>query len=85
MVAGAMRFAGQGASLAAEQADRALSAFADRADIAPYAADAAAFAVSEGIVTGMDQVTFAPKLGATRAQASVMTLRMLQALGFANQ
>ncbi|CAI6086917.1 S-layer homology domain-containing protein [Cohnella sp. JJ-181] len=84
MVAGAMRFAGQDAALTAEQADRALSAFADRAEIAPYAADAAAFAVSEGIVTGMDADTFAPKLGATRAQASAMTLRMLQALGFAN-
>lgn len=55
----------------------ALSKFADKSSIAPYAQEAIAQLTQLGIVNGVDGGKFAPKGIANRAQAAVIIFRML--------
>lgn len=61
-----------------------LEAFADRASIGEWSKDAAAQALSAGIIQGMSSKEFAPQEKATRAQAATTLKRMLQYLQFIN-
>lgn len=56
----------------------ALNAFSDAADISDYAKNAVAWAVSNGIVNGMGDGTFAPQANATRAHVAAMFMRFAQ-------
>lgn len=51
--------------------------FADGEDISSWAEDFIKKAVSAGIMNGIDETTFSPKSGATRAQAATVICRML--------
>lgn len=53
-------------------------AFTDADAIAPYAQDAVATLGSEGIIAGMDDGSFAPLSGLTRAQAAVLLSRIME-------
>ncbi|MFE5320851.1 S-layer homology domain-containing protein [Paenibacillus sp. NPDC056579] len=65
--------------------DRAvLDSFADRASIGEWSKDAAAQALSAGLIQGMTDKEFAPQDKATRAQAATTLKRMLQYLKFIN-
>lgn len=67
------------------QADvQVLEKFADRSSISGWSKDAAAQALTAGIIQGITDSTFAPQENATRAQAAVMLKRTLQALNFIN-
>ncbi|MBW5448310.1 hypothetical protein GE107_19900 [Cohnella sp. CFH 77786] len=80
MIAKALKLAGEEA-----QADGdALNGFSDRSDISGWAEGAAAQAVSNNLIQGMTDTTFAPKQYATRAQAASILRRMLQHLNFIN-
>ncbi|MGF7029475.1 hypothetical protein J2T17_000380 [Paenibacillus mucilaginosus] len=61
----------------AVQAEEILRVFKDRESIAPYAAEAVALLVQEGIVNGMTEDTFEPKGMANRAQAAMILARLL--------
>ncbi|WP_158299424.1 lamin tail domain-containing protein [Paenibacillus antri] len=66
------------ASLAGAALERgAAERFADQADIAAYALEAAASLRSAGIVTGLEDGRFAPAEPATRAQAAAIVHRLL--------
>lgn len=54
-----------------------LDRFADREEIAQWAADYVDQAVSVGLISGMTADTFAPKENATRAQAASLLKRLL--------
>ena len=60
------------------QAD--LSAFADGANVSPYAAEAMRWAVAAGIVNGMDG-SLVPQGEATRAQMATMLMRYVKLAG----
>jgi len=51
--------------------------FADKAQIAPYAVDAIETMYRAGIISGIGEGLFAPKDGATRAQAAVIIYKLL--------
>ncbi|MBE7008859.1 MAG: S-layer homology domain-containing protein [Ruminococcaceae bacterium] len=57
------------------EADGDLSVFADAGSVSPWAADAMAWAVGAGIVSGMDDGSLAPQGNVTRAQLAVMLER----------
>jgi uncharacterized protein YjdB len=57
--------------------DQSVSVFADRADIAGYAAEAVAVMQQAGLLNGLDNGSFAPLGVATRAQAAVVIYRLL--------
>jgi len=61
-----------------------LDSFADRASIGDWSKDAAAQALSAGIIQGISNKEFAPQDKATRAQAAAALKRMLQYLQFIN-
>lgn len=56
----------------------ALSKFADKSNIAPYAQEAIAQLTQLGIVNGVEGGKFAPKGLANRAQSAVIIFRMLE-------
>lgn len=60
-------------------AEADLSAYEDAASIAAWAADAMAWGVSEGLITGLTETTLAPGDGATRAQLAAILTRYLGA------
>ncbi|GAA3411195.1 S-layer homology domain-containing protein [Paenibacillus hodogayensis] len=62
----------------------ALQPFADAGTISTWARDAAASAVSEGIMNGVSDSAFAPKEQSSRAQAAVMLKRLAIKLGLMN-
>lgn len=66
----------------ATPATNALSRYDDAERISPWARDAFAEAVADGIIQGMAADRLAPAETATRAQAAVMLARMLRAIGF---
>lgn len=80
MIIRAMRFAGQQPTTNAE----GLSVFTDSQHISDWAKDAVARSVSAGLIYGKTTTTFSPKEKASRAEATVMLKRMLQALQFIN-
>ena len=55
----------------------ALSAFADKDSVSPYAEKAMSWAVSVGIITGVDATHLAPGANATRAQMSAIMVRYI--------
>ena len=57
-------------------ASAALDAFSDAASVGGYAADAMAWAVAEGIVSGTSASALSPKVGASRAQVAAMLVRL---------
>ncbi len=57
----------------------AISEFTDGASVSDYATDAVAWALSEGILTGMGDGILAPQGTATRAQAAAMLMRFVEA------
>lgn len=57
----------------------AISEFTDSASVSDYATDAVAWALSEGILTGMGDGILAPQGTATRAQAAAMLMRFVEA------
>ena len=68
------RYAGSPAS------EHSLAAYADAANVNSWAADAMAWAVERGIITGVTSDTLAPQGTATRAQAAAMLMRYLEGL-----
>ncbi|GBF74398.1 hypothetical protein PA598K_02741 [Paenibacillus sp. 598K] len=80
MIIRAMRFAGQQPTANIED----LSVFTDSSFISDWASDAVARSVSAGLIYGKTTTTFSPKENASRAEATVMLKRMLQALQFIN-
>lgn len=80
MLANARQLATDGT--AAAQSAQALTRYADAAQISPWAVDAFAEAVADGIIQGMTADLLAPSDTATRAQAAVMLARTLRAIGF---
>lgn len=80
MIMRAIKIAGKEAKTDMEQTYR----FADHSELAAWAKDAAAQAVSANIIKGMTDTTFAAKDTATRAQSASMVKRMLQYLQFIN-
>jgi hypothetical protein len=63
-------------TIAADAAD--LSAYTDTADISDWAADAMAWAVTNGLITGRTTTTLAPKGTANRAEAATLLQRYLE-------
>ena len=57
----------------------AISEFTDGSSVSDYFADAVAWALSEGILTGMGDGILAPQGTATRAQAAAMLMRFVEA------
>lgn len=68
------RYAGSPAS------EHSLAAYADAASVNSWAADAMAWAVERGIITGVTSDTLSPQGTATRAQAAAMLMRYLEGL-----
>ena len=56
-----------------------LDSFKDAGSVSKYAVDAMAWAVEEGIISGMSSTTLAPKGTATRAQIASIMMRYLEA------
>jgi hypothetical protein len=63
-------------TIAADAAD--LSAYTDTADISDWAADAMAWAVANGLITGRTTTTLAPKGNTTRAETATLLQRYLE-------
>ena len=63
------RYAGEPATAAN------LAAYTDAASVGAYAADATAWCVEQGIITGTTATTLAPQGAATRAQCAAMLMR----------
>ncbi|MGG1517235.1 S-layer homology domain-containing protein [Paenibacillus oryzisoli] len=61
----------------AQAANALLAAFADEADIQPWARQAVASSVKQGIAQGADHNELAPQANLTRAQTAAMIRRML--------
>ena len=66
------RYAGEPATAAN------LAAFTDAASVSAYAADATAWCVEQGIITGTTATTLAPQGAATRAQCAAMLMRFAE-------
>lgn len=64
-------------------ADSILSAFADKGSISAYAYDAVAWCVANGVISGKNPTTVAPREGASRAQIATIIMRMDKAGMFA--
>mgnify|MGYP002407043959 CR=1 FL=1 len=62
--------------------EQIINKFTDQGDIAPWARQGIALAVSHGIVSGVSEDTFAPRVTASRAEAAVMILRLYRQLDF---
>ncbi|WP_373232247.1 Ig-like domain-containing protein [Cohnella sp.] len=72
MMLRAMNYAG------VQPSSASLTKFTDRTKIGSWATNAVAACVDAGIIAGVTTTTFQPKANATRAQAAVMIVRMLQ-------
>jgi len=74
----AMKLAGLETSVSAGQADAALTAFADRQELADWAKEAAAAMVRQGLVAG-NETGLTPSADITRAETTTMVQRVLKA------
>jgi uncharacterized repeat protein (TIGR02059 family) len=72
MMLRAMHYAG------VQPSNASLDHFTDKSKIGSWATDAVAANVEAGIISGVTPTTFQPKANATRAQAAVMIVKMLQ-------
>ena len=61
-------------------ASAALDQFSDAASVSGYAAEAMAWTVAEGIISGVSGGTLSPKTGASRAQVATMLVRLGDAI-----
>lgn len=66
------------------EASKGLSAFTDSGQISSYAKDAVADALHAGIINGVTDSAFVPRANATRAEAAVMLIRLMQYVEFIN-
>ena len=66
------RFAGE------PEAGGDLSAFTDAGGVSEWAENAMAWAVGNGVITGVTDTTLVPQGGATRAQAAAILMRFAQ-------
>ena len=66
------RYAGEPAS------EYSLSAFTDAGSVSDYAAAAMAWAVEQGVITGVTDATLEPQGTATRAQCAAMLMRLVE-------
>ncbi|WP_281889283.1 S-layer homology domain-containing protein [Paenibacillus sp. YYML68] len=80
----AMKSAGYSSSLTKEASSELLKRFSDQGDVPAWAQEAAAAAIQEKIVSGMDNDRFAPGETADRAQSATILYRMMKALNFIN-
>lgn len=60
------------------ESDYGLSAFTDAGSVSDYAETAMAWAVENGIISGMTETTIAPQGTATRAQCAAMLMRFVE-------
>ncbi|WP_438448904.1 pectinesterase family protein [Gorillibacterium sp. sgz5001074] len=81
MIVRALKFGGQETKGDPSLLDR----YADRSSLSSWSKEAAAQALSAGIIRGTSETTFAPQNNATRAEAAAMLKRTLQALKFINE
>jgi pectate lyase/pectin methylesterase-like acyl-CoA thioesterase len=79
MISRALEFAGK------QGAGKASLSFADSSTVSVWAKAAVSDAVSAGIINGMSDGTFQPAKQASRAEATVMLKRFLQAVEFINK
>jgi len=84
MIHNAMKMAGYDKTLTASEKATLLSKFTDEKSVPAWASEAVAVAVSEGIVNGMEDKTFAPTGKADRAQGATVLYKMMKALKFIN-
>lgn len=77
MIARGLAYKGKGITLGQDAVEFRLAGFNDRLEISPWAQKAVAEAMQLSIVRGRSTDAFAPGSGATRAEAAVMILRML--------
>lgn len=68
--------------LTSQQQAKALSGFKDIGKLAPWAREAAAYLIKDGILTGNDRGELNPAGTLTRAEATVMICRLLQSTGY---
>ena len=68
------RFAGEPTSA------YSLSAYTDASSVSDYAETAMAWAVENGIITGMTDTTIEPQGTATRAQCAAMLMRFIESV-----
>ena len=54
-----------------------LSRYTDADTISPWATDAMAWGVEQGLITGLTDTTLAPRSGATRAQLAAILQRFV--------
>ena len=59
------------------ETDKSLSSYADASSVSDWAETAMAWAVDNGIITGMGGSTLAPQATATRAQVAVMLMQFV--------
>ncbi len=81
MIVRAMTAAGQPASILPQQVDSALQPYADRGAVGAWAKEDMAIAVQQDILKGETATTLVPGSNATRAEATVITKRLLGYLG----
>lgn len=84
MMVNALKVGGYDKTLTPQEKEEVLSKFKDKDSIPDWAKDAAAIAVKEGIMNGIDQQTFSPNTIADRGQSAVVLYRMIKNLGFIN-
>ncbi len=58
-----------------------LAVFADRDQISDYAVEAMKWAIKEGLISGLSDLTIAPQSGANRAQIATIFMRYIQKYG----
>jgi hypothetical protein len=78
IIAKAMKLTGLKDKLGAQSSEAALRPFADAAEVAAWAKDGAADAVSAGIIAGRSANQLAPKGFVTRAEAAALIQRLLE-------
>jgi len=60
--------------------EQVINKFTDKGDISPWAEQGVNLAVSSGILNGVSENTFVPKVPASRAEAAVMVLQLYSQL-----
>ncbi|GGG82616.1 hypothetical protein GCM10010918_45060 [Paenibacillus radicis (ex Gao et al. 2016)] len=85
MIYHALAFNGKIPGWSKEEAERVKAEFADGGAIAPWAAEAAAFAKSLGIVRGNEKEQFEPLAIANRAQGAIVIYELLRKLELLEQ
>jgi len=77
MMIRAANYAGISTSLD-QSADRFLQGYKDQASVSSYAKTAMAQAIQTGIISGTTTTTLSPKQNATRAEGTIMIMRLLE-------